>query len=100
VIVGAPLGRKKKSSMDNEESKAPEVIHENVITVAGQLCDYLQERQDAADTYEGLIRWWLYRQRLLEAEKTVTQAINYLLVNGKIEKRQLADGNTLYIAKK
>lgn len=38
---------------------------QNVIKVADQIADYLRESGYVADTIEGIVQWWLPRQRNL-----------------------------------
>lgn len=71
---------------------------ETLRNLAQEIAGYISNRPDAADTLEGLTLWWISRQRLLEAEKNVRQAVEYLIDQGVIEKRAMADGRVLYRA--
>lgn len=71
---------------------------EEVFQLATEISRYLVQREGAADTFEGLVTWWLFRQRLTEAENKVRLAVQYLCDRGAIRKRTLADGTILYMA--
>lgn len=70
-----------------------------IIQLASEITQYLAQREGAADTFKGLVSWWVLRQRLSEAEIKVSLAIEYLCDSGIIQKRELADGGVLYMAK-
>lgn len=71
---------------------------EEVFQLAKEISRYLAKREGAADTFDGLVTWWLFRQRLAEAENKVRLAVQYLCDNGVIRKRTLADGTVIYMA--
>lgn len=71
---------------------------EEVFHLAAEISRYLAQREGAADTFEGLVTWWLFRQRLAEAENKIRLAVQYLCDHGVIRKRTLADGTILYMA--
>src|SRR5258706_512848 len=61
-----------------------------------EVLDYLRNHASAADTIDGIINWWLPRQRYETARAKVQQALDYLLASGLVEKKILADGTTIY----
>lgn len=71
---------------------------EELQQLAREISAYIAERPEAADTLEGLINWWISRQRLLEAEHNVRRAVEFLVRQGVIEARVLPDGSMLYRA--
>ena len=71
---------------------------DEVFQLANEISRYLAQREGAADTFDGLVTWWLFRQRLAETENKVRLAVQYLCDNGVIRKRILADGTVLYMA--
>lgn len=73
-------------------------VGEEVFQLANEISRYLAQREGAADTFDGLVTWWLFRQRLAEAENKVRLAVQYLCDNGVIHKRTLADGTVIYMA--
>lgn len=70
-------------------------VSEDVLDVAKQIVNYLDENSNSADTIDGIVNWWLLRQRLQEEKTRVKNAVNYLYEEGLVEKRILADGREL-----
>ena len=64
--------------MDGEESARD--------NVAQALLRYLQAHPDAADTLEGVVMWWLPRQRFLDAVERVEAALEMLVSRKLVEK--------------
>lgn len=54
--------------------------------VAQALLRYLQTHPDAADTLEGVVKWWLPRQRYLDAMERVEAALELLVQREMVEK--------------
>lgn len=54
--------------------------------VAQALLRYLQSHPDAADTLEGVVKWWLPRQRYLDARERVEAALELLVQREMVEK--------------
>lgn len=54
--------------------------------VAQALLRYLQAHPDAADTLEGVVKWWLPRQRYLDAFECVEAALELLVQREMVEK--------------
>lgn len=69
---------------------------QDIVQIAHEIESYFSDKSQAADTLEGIVHWWLFRQRLKEAEQNVKQAVDYLLSEGKINKRTLHDGTEIY----
>ncbi|MCE3253359.1 MAG: hypothetical protein K0Q67_2379 [Cellvibrio sp.] len=67
-----------------------------IRALADEIAAYLREREQVADTLEGIARWWIMRQRLQEGERKVSQAMDYLCARGLVEMRKLPDGRVLY----
>ena len=59
--------------------------------VARELAGYLAEHPDAADSLEGILRWWLPRLRLQEATKRIEDALDELIKEGIVERHTLPD---------
>jgi len=64
--------------------------------IANKIQRYLDGKNNAADTLEGLVQWWLIRQSLEEETQKVKQAVEYLVTEGKLIVRKLPDGTDLY----
>ena len=64
--------------------------------IAAEIARYLVQHPDAADTFEGISRWWLSRIRFEEARVQVRQALDGLVLDGRVIEQELADGTFLY----
>jgi hypothetical protein len=64
--------------------------------VAVEIVRYLRDHSEAADTVEGVARWWLSRQRYEDARATVEQAMAILVDGRMVEKHTLPDGTAVY----
>ena len=64
--------------------------------VAAEVLGYLLSCPNAADTAEGIMRWWLPRQRYETEKRKVEAALDELTVQGLITKVRLVDGTILY----
>ena len=54
--------------------------------IANEIEEYLFQHPDAADTIDGIAKWWLTRQQYEHSYETVSMAVEYLLAQGKISK--------------
>lgn len=70
----------------------------NISALAEAISGYLAQRPHAADTLAGLAKWWVLRQRMFDTEADVKCAADYLVEQGLLEKRTLANGEVLYHA--
>lgn len=71
---------------------------QDMMTVAQQIRDYLVNHPNAADSLEGIVVWWLTRQRYKLGHIQVRKALDYLVAQGSIGKIELSDGTVLYSA--
>jgi hypothetical protein len=67
-----------------------------VNTIADEIARYLKDHPDAADSLEGIRRWWLPRVRLEETTAQLEEALEDLLRRGVVVRQGLADGTVLY----
>lgn len=67
-----------------------------VADIAQAIERYLAKHPHAADSLEGIRRWWLMRQRYEESAQQVQEALEQLLREGIVTKRVLSDGQVLY----
>jgi hypothetical protein len=74
------------STADNDE----------VECIARDVQAYLERHPHAADTLEGVVKWWLMRQRYDQAEALVSKALNVLEDEGRIARVTTSDGRTIY----
>ena len=68
---------------------------EAASAVAEEIRSYLREHPLAADTLEGIQRWWIARQRYDESLKRLQRALEQLAAEGAVEKVQVA-GRVVY----
>ncbi len=64
--------------------------------LAREIARYLTEHPAAADSAEGIRRWWLLRQRFDEASEQVQRALDRLEAAGQVRKQILPGGTALY----
>ena len=57
---------------------------------------YLREHRDAADTLDGIVQWWLPRQRYETQRTRIEQALQQLVAAGVLNCERLPHGETLY----
>jgi hypothetical protein len=67
-----------------------------VDLIAEDLARYLSEHPHAADTFDGIRRWWLTRIRVEEADIQVRKALEKLVDDRLVVKNELPDGRVLY----
>lgn len=60
------------------------------------ILNYLQKRPDAADTLEGITRWWLEFQRVELSANDVKDALESLVQKGIIRIFKAKNGSTFY----
>lgn len=70
---------------------------DEIIGIASRIDRYLQAHPNAADSAEGILRWWLTRQRIDESVQKIEQALALLLREGAVKKKVLIDGRVLYV---
>lgn len=64
--------------------------------LADQIIRYLDKHPDAADSIEGIVNWWLPKQRYIESVDQVYKALYFLIEKGEVSKKELADGHIIY----
>ena len=69
---------------------------EDIEEIASQIERYLKNHPNAADSLDGILHWWLTRQRYEESAQHVRQALERLLRRGTITARVMIGGGTLY----
>ena len=68
----------------------------NTMHVAHEIQKYLQDHPHAADTLDGISKWWISRIRVEEATLTVSKALEILEREGKIKKTVSVNGKQIY----
>jgi hypothetical protein len=71
---------------------------QDVQAVAADILRYLRSHPDAADTAEGIARWWLGGRRYEDNLARVLEAMPALVAEGLVEKQTLPDGAEVYRA--
>lgn len=64
--------------------------------VCYHILSYLSDNPDAGDTLEGIVEWWLLRQRIKFGTQTVADAVARLVAEGLIVEQKASDSRTLY----
>lgn len=68
----------------------------DMARLSDEILRYLRAHPRAADTVDGIVEWWLPRQRRDEAVDQVQRALDALVGRGLVEKIVLVDGTVLY----
>ncbi|OLL27602.1 hypothetical protein BTH42_32185 [Burkholderia sp. SRS-W-2-2016] len=74
------------------------MCQEDKVVIAGRIRDYLRTHGGAGDSFQGIIAWWLMRQRYEESTASVHEALDSLFERGEIVKKVMADGSVWYFA--
>ena len=61
-----------------------------------KVLDYFRQHPNAADTANGVFKWWLTRERVRCTDEKLESALDYLAAKGVVRKTILVDGRTLY----
>ena len=72
---------------------------QHIERIAQEIERYLQKHPRAADSIEGITKWWLTRQRYQEATISIQKALDLLVVRGRIEKKTNINGAHIYRSK-
>lgn len=67
-----------------------------MTTLAKEIETYLLTHPDAADTIEGIAKWWIGLQRYKDMRRDVEKALEFLVRRGAVVKRKLSDGRYIY----
>ncbi|WP_295434475.1 hypothetical protein [uncultured Thiodictyon sp.] len=68
----------------------------DVDALADEILRYLHGHGHAADTPEGIARWWIKRQRLEDSLVRVQRALDLLVSRSLVDVRRTPAGVTLY----
>ena len=69
---------------------------QQIKQVAREIERYLISHPSAADSLAGVAKWWLSFQRYNNASAIVQEALDYLIVNGRVVKEKNPDGTYIY----
>ena len=70
--------------------------NDDVVSVAKEIIDYLHEHPNAADSLDGVVNWWLTRQRIKSAKDIVERALDYLISEGVVDKKTHKGNESVY----
>ena len=65
--------------------------------VTEEILSYLRNHPNAADTLDGILNWWLPRQRYETEQQRIEQGLEDLVNRGLVSKKVLSDGTILYL---
>lgn len=68
----------------------------DVRQLADDILQYLSKHPDAADTLEGVVNWWLLRQRYENAMAMVSQALELLVKQGDLTRIKHRGSPSIY----
>lgn len=69
---------------------------EKVREVSHYILAYLYENPEAGDTFDGIVEWWLLRQRIRFETRNVSEAVTKLVSEGLIVEHQGPDSRIFY----
>lgn len=72
----------------------------DVARMANAITQYLNKHPQAADTLEGIVHWWLLRQRYERAVTLVGDALELLVQQGILSKIVSHGSQTIYTMKR
>ena len=64
--------------------------------IAAEIRAYLDANPRAAETVDGIVQWWLLRQRFEDAWDQVERALDHLSEEGLVIKKTGPSGETVY----
>ena len=64
--------------------------------VEAAVIEYLRCHPHAADSLDGILQWWLPRQRYETAHERIGATLEHMVASGILERRTLPDGSTIY----
>jgi hypothetical protein len=69
---------------------------ENVQAVAAEILQYLVAHPLARDTVEGVLKWWLPTHPLPRTKAVVQEALEFLVMEGRLTKRVISHSDDVY----
>ena len=68
--------------------------------IVRKLHDYLNRNPNAADTLEGICKWWIQFECIEQSVDKVSAALEILVAKGLLRKQQVAGSSTLYFMRR
>lgn len=75
------------------------VDDDTVRALTAELHSHVARHPGAADTVEGVCRWWLPHSAASHGKAAVEAALEQLVLDGALVRRPLPDGQVLYAAR-
>jgi Fe2+ or Zn2+ uptake regulation protein len=75
-------------------------IDSDIAHMADAIKQYLGKHPQAADTLEGIVHWWLLRQRYESTVALVNDALELLVQQGFLSKIDIHGSQTIYHVRK
>lgn len=69
---------------------------DSTARIAAAIADYLVRHPDAADSVEGIRRWWLLEALAGATAQTVQAALDHLVASGSVRRVAVSGGAVLY----
>ncbi len=76
----------------------PNDVPETVQDMAEDILKYLRDHPQARDTLDGILDWWLLRERYRQRRALVQQALDYMVGQNLVARTTNPDGVTIYEA--
>ena len=70
--------------------------NEDIAKLAKEIGRYLAAHPNAADSLEGVVKWWLTRMRYEESWEQVRRALEMLVGQGSVTTHPGRDGKIIY----
>ena len=74
---------------------APETFLGTDSEVEAAVLEYLHQHPQAADSLEGIVQWWLPRQRYQTALDRIGASLEQMVASGLLERHTLPDGTAV-----
>lgn len=71
-------------------------VDHDIELISEEIQRYLCNHPNAADSVEGITKWWLTRQRYEEATTVVKKALEILIARGVVAQSTNADDQRIY----
>jgi hypothetical protein len=78
------------------ENRSESAVSGEDSEVERSVLAYLDGHPQAADTLQGIVNWWLPRQRYERERRRIEQALGALVLQGKLHRSPLPGGDVLY----
>ncbi len=73
----------------NDDARATEQL-------AREIREYLDRHPEAADTLEGIVAWWMARQRFEQSAERVARALDHLVSIGAVQLHRTPGNRSVY----